>query len=264
MNIELINLLATTDVSGGEPTNTVGTPEGTTETGGVATEQTTTTPTETTPEVPSKYNIDGEEYDLDTIREWRKSGLRQSDYTKKTQEIAKQRKEAQEALEVYNYLMANQDLVKLMAEHDSGNPTATAVKDKLDPVQKQISELQTQLRVKDIDAELSAITSKDSDVTDVELLTIATQNNCDIKTAYNLWRGSNVDKIIAKREKELTERLKAEIQKNQEETRTLITPTDNKVETENYGLSDIELTMCDRLGMTPKEYATYKNPNYKL
>lgn len=256
----LIELIATTEIEGGTPTDTIeSTPEVNTQEVAQTTEETTSNDT---PEVINKYNIDGEEFDLDTIREWRRGNLRQSDYTKKTQELSRQRKEAEEALEIYNYLMANQELVKILVEHDTGN-NSKEVSSKLDPVQKQIQELQSQLRVKDIDAELSAITSKDKDVTDIELLEIANENRCDIRQAYNLWRGANVDKLLAKREKEITEKLKAEIQKNQTETRTLINPSDTKVEVENYGLSDTEIAMCERLNMTPQEYANYKNPNKK-
>ena len=53
---------------------------------------------------PVKYNIDGVgEFTADEIREMRNSGLRQADYTRKTQELARQREElhnAEEAKEV--------------------------------------------------------------------------------------------------------------------------------------------------------------------
>lgn len=48
---------------------------------------------ETTAEVPPVFNIDGEEITLDQIKEWKADGLRQADYTRKTQEIAEQRRQ---------------------------------------------------------------------------------------------------------------------------------------------------------------------------
>ena len=68
-------LLATTEPEGGVATNTIepsapdvtqsqGEPEGA---------------TTNEPALPEKYNIDGEEFSIEEIREWRKSGLRQSD-----------------------------------------------------------------------------------------------------------------------------------------------------------------------------------------
>ena len=242
----LLNLLAVEEATGGEPTSDVTVNETPTDV-----TETTTEPT-TEPTVPSSYNIDGQDYTLDEIREWRRSGLRQADYTKKTQEVARQRKEAEEALEVYNYLMSNQELVQKLIEFDSSNPVqASNVKGKLDPVQREIQELKTQLKVKDIDAELNEITSKD-------------KTNCDIKTAYNIWRGNNLDKILAEREKELTQKIKSEIEKNQTVTKTLISNGDVAPTVKDYGLSDVEKAFAQRLGMTEEEYSIYKNPNYKM
>ena len=255
----LLNLLAVEEATGGEPTSDVTVNETPTDVTETITEPTTE------PTVPSSYNIDVQDYTLDEIREWRRSGLRQADYTKKTQEVARQRKEAEEALEVYNYLMSNQELVQKLIEFDSSNPVqASNVKGKLDPVQREIQELKTQLKVKDIDAELNEITSKDKMVNDVELLEIATKTNCDIKTAYNIWRGNNLDKILAEREKELTQKIKSEIEKNQTVTKTLISNGDVAPTVKDYGLSDVEKAFAQRLGMTEEEYSIYKNPNYKM
>lgn len=257
--LDLINLLALEEATGGEPVSEVSVPE----TPEVSTEpQADSIPEQT---ANAGYDIDGEQFSLDEIREWRKSGLRQSDYTRKTQEIAKQREEAKEALEVYNYLMSNQELVEKLIELDTENPVqANNTKAKLDPIQKELQDLKTQLKIKDIDSDLNRITSKDKMVTDVELLEIATKSNCDVETAYNIWRGNNLDKIMAQREKELTAKIKSEIEKNQTVTKTLITTGDVAPTVNDYGLSDVEKVFAEKLGMSEEEYATYKNPNYKM
>ena len=69
----LLNLLAVEEATGGEPTSDVTVNETPTDV-----TETTTEPT-TEPTVPSSYNIDGQDYTLDEIREWRRSGLRQAD-----------------------------------------------------------------------------------------------------------------------------------------------------------------------------------------
>lgn len=251
--IDFKNLLAVEEGAEGTPVDTLSTPT-------EATLPDTTAPVEDTPEI-SKYNIDGEEFTVDEIREWKRGNMRQSDYTRKTQEIAKQRKEAQEALEVYNYLMSNQELVKKLVELDTENPLeANKAKEKLDPIKKELEDVKTQLKIKDIDAEINSIMSKDKLVNDIELLQIATDNKCDINTAYKLWRAENMDKIMAEKEREITERIK----RNADVTKTLITPTDKTPEVETYGLSEMETIYAERLGMTAQEYAMYKNPNYKM
>lgn len=48
------------------------------------------------------YLIDGEEVTASELMEWRQNGLRQSDYTKKTQEAAEQRQALQQELTAFN------------------------------------------------------------------------------------------------------------------------------------------------------------------
>ena len=46
-----------------------------------------------------KFNFEGKEYTLKDLREWRKSDLRQADYTKKTQELSNREKNLRETFE---------------------------------------------------------------------------------------------------------------------------------------------------------------------
>lgn len=98
-----------TDGDTGTPTSTALTPEQATErfaalraeTESLPAETEDVTPTETTPESEAepvveeppvvekvRFKIGDAEYDEDTLLEWQKSGLRQADYTKKTQEVS--------------------------------------------------------------------------------------------------------------------------------------------------------------------------------
>lgn len=217
---------------------------------------------ETTPELPSEIEIDGEKFSLDDIREWRKGNLRQADYTKKTTELAQKRKEAEEALEVYNYLMSKPDLVKKLYELDTDNPQeVTKVAQKLDPVTKQINELNQKLLIKDIEAELKEITSKDKMVNDVELLQLANEMKCSVSMAYDIWRGKNMDKILKSKEQEVKRQLAEQIKTKTDTTKTLIKQTDANNDKGTYGLSDEQIMFAEKLGMSIEEYAKYsKNP----
>lgn len=261
--LEILKLIATTEgVEGGTATdNPVETLQQEPE---VNTEVTQTEPVEeTTPELPTEYEIDGEKYTIDDIREWRKGNLRQADYTKKTTELAKQRKEAEDALEVYNYLMSKPDLVKKLYELDVDNPEEVdKVSKKLDPVTKQINDLNQKLLIKDIEAELKEITSKDKLVNDVELLQLANEMKCPISTAYEIWKGKNLDRIVKERESQIKRQIAKQTKENADTTKTLISQADTKNESGgNFGLSDEQLKFADKIGMTPEEYAKYsKNP----
>lgn len=56
---------------------------------------------------PAKFEIDGETYTLDEIREWKQSGLRQSDYTRKRQADAEERRQAEERIASRESLLAD-------------------------------------------------------------------------------------------------------------------------------------------------------------
>lgn len=217
---------------------------------------------EVIPELPSEYEIDGEKVTVDELREWKKGNMRQADYTKKTTEIAKQRKEAEDALEVYSYLMSKPDLVKKLYELDSENPgEVDKVAKKLDPVTKQISELNQKLLIKDIEAELKEITANDKLVNDVELLQLANEMKCSVSTAYDIWKGKNMDKILKEKELEIKRQIAKQTKENADTTRTLISTADTKNDNGSFGLSDEQLLFADKLGMTPEDYSKYsKNP----
>lgn len=265
--LDLLDLIASTEVdtqsqATDTPVETIQEPVANEVETEVQAEQTEQAEVETTPDLPSEFEIDGEKYSLDDIREWRKGNMRQADYTKKTTELAQKRKEAEEALEVYNYLMSKPDLVKKLYELDTENPQEVAkVSQKLDPVTKQISELNQKLLIKDIEAELKEITSKDKMVNDVELLELANQMKCSVSVAYDIWRGKNMDKIIKAKEQEVKRQLAQEIKTKSDTTKTLIKQADANNDKGTFGLTDEQIMFAEKLGMTTEEYSKYmSNP----
>jgi hypothetical protein len=74
-----------------------------------------------------------------------------------------------------------------------------------------------------------------------------------VKDAYTLWRGMNFDKILkdtlAKQSASLTQQIK----KSNSTVTTLMNPND-KTNNNNFGLSDVQMRMADKLGMSYEEY----------
>lgn len=208
-------------------------------------------------ETPTEYDVDGEKYTIDQIREWKQGNLRQSDYTRKTQEIAKLRKESEQAMEVYKYLMENQELTKMLVEHQQANGKNVDVTQNLDPVRQELNDIKQKITLDEIDKQLSNITSKDKRVSDVELLEIANARACDIDTAYNIWKGQNMDKIMTIREQELKKSILNELQTNANQTATMIGGVDTKVEQNTFGLSQEQIGIAEKFGMTLEEYKKY-------
>ena len=195
--IDLLKLIAVTEVEGGSEgtVDTLVGQEPTVE----ANVETSTEGTVTAEEqkIIDKYNIDGEDFSVDEIREWKKGNMRQSDYTKKTTELANKRKEMNEAMELYEYLSSKPELVAKLSELDSDNPVEVAKAQKsLDPMMKELTELKQKMAIKEIDMELASITDNDKSVSDVELLEIANEMKVPLRVAYDLWKGRNMDKVI--------------------------------------------------------------------
>lgn len=232
-------------------------------------EPTDTEPTDTNtgePETP-KFEIDGEEFDLDTIKEWRQGHLRQADYTRKTQEIAKMRKELEakeamykDAIEVYQFLQANPTLTQQLYQSalEEGQEAPHIKQEQRPTTDPRVDQVLYELEVQKIENELQNLLKQDPDVNDVELLNIANEKNMDLQTAYIFWKGQNVDNIVKKKQQELTNKMK----KNADSTATLINPSDKGV-TKSLGLTETEIAMAKRLDMSAEEYAKWKtyNPN---
>jgi hypothetical protein len=207
--------------------------------------QTETVPTETF------FEIDGEKLTPQQIKEYRQGYLRQSDYTKKTQEIANLRKENNEALELYNYFRANPHLAQKLAEmDDDGAKDINNVYKHTDP---KIVELDTKFKVMEINHELELLKMQDPNVNEIDILTLANEKAMPIKDAYTLWRGLNFDKImkdtLAKQSASLTQQIK-----NSNSTVTTLMNPNDKTNDNNFGLSEAEMRMAEKLDMTYEEY----------
>lgn len=216
-------------------------------------------------EVP-KYNIDGEEYDLDTIKQWKQGHLRQSDYTKKTQEVAAIRKEleaerakSQDAQDIYNFLQENPHIAQQLYDTSTKEGTEVPKVQQKSPYEDpRVDKVMYELELQKVESKLNEIMKNDPDVDDVELLNLANERDLDLETAYTLWKGQNVDKIVKKKQSELQKKLQA----NANATGTMINSTDKGV-TKGLGLTEREVAMAKRLDMPMDEYAKWKtyDPN---
>ena len=80
---------------------------------------------------------DGRKATLSEIKEWEQGNLRQSDYTKKTQEVAQQREEVKELLEMKEFLKKNPDklqkVLKVLEEKEEAKQAEANPLEGLDP-----------------------------------------------------------------------------------------------------------------------------------
>lgn len=235
-------------------------------------------PTEESPEDESSEEeeveallLDGEEVSIDEILEWKKGQLRMSDYTKKTQELKDEKlkiqqleAQNQEANSVYNFLRSNPDLLKVLNDY-AGEANITPPQINVSQEQTQpnfdprVDELLRQSFYDKTEAQLTKIMSEGTGVTDVELLQLADELKTDVPTAYEVWKGKNIDKIISKKLQEEKLKINEDIKNNRQSTVSLMNKTKGKPQ--HAVLSDAEQMMAKKLDMSNDEFAKWRNYN---
>ncbi len=219
--------------------------------------------------------LDGEEVSIDELLEWKKGQLRMSDYTKKTQEVKDEKLrlqqlevQNQEANNVYDFLRTNPDLLKILNDYASETDITIPQINTQTPQQQQsqpnhdprVDEILKQNFFEKTEASLNRIISEGTGVTDIELLQLADELKTDVETAYEVWKGKNIDKIVSKKLQEEKFRINEELKQNKQSTVSLINGTQSKPKGA-ANLSEIEQVMAQRLDMSFEEFAKWKNYN---
>lgn len=202
---------------------------------------------------PDEFELDGEKVKFNDVKEWRKGYLRQSDYTKKTQEIAQQREQQKEAVELYEFLQSNPTYAQKLAE--LAEQEKLPVKAPTDP---KVAQLDLRVTSMQIERDLSDIKAMDKDVDEIELLNLANELKMPLKQAYNMWRGQNFDKLTAKKLEQTSAQLTDNIAKGNQVTKTLIREGDKPAATINSGLTAQEMKVADGMGISYEDYAKWR------
>lgn len=196
-------------------------------------EVTTPTPTETpatpastpAPTVPDKVTIDG--VGEVTLDELKNGYLRQSDYTKKTQEVSNQRKEAEQALLLMNQLKQNPQLAQQVGQHTQLPPS-------VDPATSRVVELENKLYDMMLDQEISKLSQKYTDFEVRDVLNVAHEKGLtNLEDAYLLAKSRKAPATPAPQvnQEELKQQLRAqilaEIESERNATHTIISSNGN-------------------------------------
>lgn len=219
-----------------------------------------TKPVEKEPESPpnqdgeiQKFVIDGEEMTLEQIRELKKGNMRQDDYTRKTQELANQRKEVE----------------KLKQELES-SPEADKV-----AMKEKMSKLEYDLANKELETELAHLKEKYPDFDEVKVLTEANKRKMydDLEFIYKATRDidaskQNIDvkKLEEEAIKKYKETLQKELQKDKEKTAGSIISDNAGQAPIDYTemVSEDEKAYCKKRGITIKSFVEMRDAEYKI
>lgn len=209
---------------------------------------------------PVKYNIDGVgEFTADEIREMRNSGLRQADYTRKTQELARQREELHNAEELINYLNANPHIVEAMKQAEA-NPNGFATQRAPSYESDMINQIAYKQKAMETDMKLNELKQKYGNVDEIAILEKATELGTeDLEFVYKslAFDGNQADtrKYIEQAKAEL----RAEMMQNKDAVSTTIKNRNSGgATTKKVELTPEEKRVADAMGLTEKEYLQWK------
>jgi len=178
---------------------------------------------ETKSELPDKITVDG--IGEVSLAELKNGYLRGKDYTQKTQEIARQKAEAQDAVRMYELVQSNPEVAQELK-------TKIPIPRKLDPTQKAVVELEQRLFDLQLQSDIRDLKSQYPDFDEKEVLSFASERKMtNLEDAYKLIKSetkttkSEVD--VEELKKQLREDLLKEIENEKNTTRTVITATAN-------------------------------------
>lgn len=216
-------------------------------------------PTEVEEDKPITVEIDGKEV---TIDELKNGYLRQSDYTRKSQEVSRKRKEVEEAVQFYEHLKQNPEVTQQLQQ-------VTSVPRTIDPTQAKVVELEQKVYDMMLEREIETLQSKYDDFEVMEVIEMASQKQLtNLEDAYHLVKSSkgstqqtiDVDKLKEDLRKELLKEIEGNVDTSsiiasgkEEVVKPLNTPT----------LSQAEIKVATSMGMTPDEYAKWRDVDKK-
>jgi len=203
---------------------------------------------------PITVEIDGQKLTLDEL----KNGyLRQSDYTRKTQELSRKVKEAEQAIQVLNQIKQNPEVAQHLA--------MTLNAPLLDPVQSRISDIENKYYDLLLQTELRNLHDKYGDFNDAEVLQIASSENIsNLETAYQLHKirqggGASQTLDIDSIKQSLRDELLKELKSQQEahvDTSTIIQTGGDIAPVQNPkpSLTPAQKKVARAMRMTDEEY----------
>lgn len=206
-----------------------------------------------------KVHIEGfGDFTVDELKEFRNGYLRQSDYTRKTQELARQREEAQDALELYNYLRDNPQMVEALMNMDNGANTQTI--QRATPENAMMQQILHTQKAMEIEMRLNELKSKyGNDIDEVTLFQKANQMKTDdLEFVYKALQYDNLLAEKQQAQQTAANSLQAEIDANKKAVSTIVSPRQSNVVTQTPTLSADEKRVAALMGLSESDYLKWK------
>lgn len=208
--------------------------------------------------LPEKINIEG--VGEVTLDELKNGYLRQSDYTRKTQDVSRKAKEVEEAVAIYEQLKLNPQITQQIFK--PGQVPAT-----LDPTQSKLIEVENKLYDMMLEREIESLQSKYSDFEVKEVLEMAQSKNItNLEDAYVLAKShkqkpQTTDEV----KKQLREEILKEIEQERSATHSIISSGDSVsvIKDNTPVLSEVERNVARKMKMSEADYAKWRDAGRK-
>ena len=208
---------------------------------------------------PDTVHIEGfGDYTLDELKEFKNGYLRQSDYTRKTQELARQREEANDALEVYEYLRNNPHLVNALMQMDNGQ--VNSVVQKATPENAMMQQILHTQKAMEIEMKLNDLKSKyGNDIDEVVLFQKANQLKTeDLEFVYKALQYDNLVAQQASAVQAAATQMQAEIDANKSAVSTIVCTNQGAITRPQKSLTDAEKRVAAQMGISEADYLKWK------
>ena len=206
-----------------------------------------------------KVHIEGfGDFTVDELKEFRNGYLRQSDYTRKTQELARQRQEAQDALELYDYLRDNPQMVEALMKMDNGANAQTI--QRATPENAMMQQIIHTQKAMEIEMRLNELKSKyGNDIDEVALFQKANQlQTNDLEFVYKALQYDNLLAEKQQAQQNAANSLQSEIAANKKAVSTIVSPRQSNVVTQTPTLSADEKRVAALMGLSESDYLKWK------
>ena len=206
-----------------------------------------------------KVHIEGfGDFTVDELKEFRNGYLRQSDYTRKTQELARQRQEAQDALELYDYLRDNPQMVEALMKMDNGANAQTI--QRATPENAMMQQIIHTQKAMEIEMRLNELKSKyGNDIDEVALFQKANQMKTDdLEFVYKALQYDNLLAEKQQAQQNAASNLQSEIAANKKAVSTIVSPRQSNVVTQTPTLSADEKRVAALMGLSESDYLKWK------
>ena len=209
---------------------------------------------------PITVEIDGKEV---TIDELKNGYLRQSDYTKKTQDLSRERSETKEAIEFYDYLKANPTVVQQIQTNGGQVP------DRIDPTLSKVKELEDKMYDMMLQNEIEGLTSKYPDFEIKDVLEIAKNKGItNLEDAYILSKSSKITNNsldVDKLKEDLRKEILKDLESERNSTQTIISTNSqgSVVDTNLPTLSPTEVKVAKMMKLSDADYVKWRDMGIK-